>query len=89
MEVTEIILAKIYRFYQPSSHSRGFFARVKIFNSIGPSLWISVAHKTPSYDILPKVAFDKTAFVKFKQNIDETDLKQTKSVGKFIPAYRF
>jgi hypothetical protein len=46
----------------------------------------SLAHKTPSYDsnMLPKVVFDKTAFVKFKicnnfnQNIDETDLKQPK-----------
>jgi hypothetical protein len=28
MEVTEIILAKIYRFCQLLSHSRGFFARV-------------------------------------------------------------
>jgi hypothetical protein len=45
-----------------------------------------MAHKTPSYDtnMLPKVVFDKTAFVKYKisnnfdQNIDETDLKQPK-----------
>jgi hypothetical protein len=28
MEVTDIILAKIYRFCQLLSHSRGFFARV-------------------------------------------------------------
>jgi hypothetical protein len=28
MEVTEIILAKIYRFCQLSSHGRGFLARV-------------------------------------------------------------
>jgi hypothetical protein len=42
-----------------------------------------------------RVVFDKTAFVKFKisnnfkQNIDETDLKNQKSVGKSIPAYGF
>jgi hypothetical protein len=47
---------------------------------------ISLAYKTPSYDInmLPKVVYDKTAFVKFKivdnfkQNIDETNSKQPK-----------
>ncbi len=45
--------------------------------------------------MLPKVVFDKTAFVefkiskKFKQNIVETDLKQPKSIRKSIPAYRF
>jgi hypothetical protein len=39
------------------------------------------------------VVFDKTAFVKFKisnnckQNNDEIDLKQPKSIGKSIPAY--
>jgi hypothetical protein len=41
-------------------------------------------YKTPSYDtnMLPKIVFDKTAFVKFKisnnfkQNIYETDSKQ-------------
>jgi hypothetical protein len=67
-----------------------FFAWVWIFKSIGSSLWISLAHKTPSYDtnMLPKVVFDKTAFVKFKisntfkQNIDETDLKQPKTHRK-------
>ncbi len=45
-----------------------------------------MAHKKPSYatNMLPKVVFDKTAFVKFKisnnfkQNIDETDSKQKK-----------
>ncbi len=88
MEVTEIILAKIYRFCQLSSHSRGFFAKVKIFNSKGPSLWVSLAHKIPTYDtnMLPKMVFDNTAFVKFlismtfkfQQNIDETDSKQPK-----------
>jgi hypothetical protein len=42
--------------------------------------------------MLPKIVFDKTAFVEFKiinnckQNIDETDLKQPKSIGKTIPA---
>jgi hypothetical protein len=45
--------------------------------------------------MLTKVVFDKTVFVKFeisnnlKQNIDETDLKQQKSIGKFITAYGF
>jgi hypothetical protein len=65
-----------------------------IFKSIGPSLWISLAHKTPSYDtkILLKVVFDRTAFVKFKSsknykhNIVET---QTKSIGISIPANGF
>jgi hypothetical protein len=37
MAVTDIILAKIYRFCQLLSHSRRFFARVKIFKSIGSS----------------------------------------------------
>ncbi len=45
-----------------------------------------LSHKTPSSAsiMLPKVVFDKTAFVKFKtsnhsqQNIDDTDLKQPK-----------
>ena len=45
-----------------------------------------MAHKTPSYDtnMLPKIFFDKNMFVKFKiinylkQNIDETDSKQSK-----------
>ncbi len=86
MEVTEIILLK--RFCQLSSRSRGFFARVWIFKSIGPSPWISLAHKTPSYDtiIVPKVFFDKNmcVTVKFeisnylKQNNDETDSEQPK-----------
>ncbi len=46
--------------------------------------------------MLPKVAFDKTAFVKFKisnnskQNIDETHIQNNqKSIGKSIPAYGF
>jgi hypothetical protein len=40
--------------------------------------------------MLPKVVYDKTAFVKckininFKQNIDETDQKQPKFIGKSI-----
>jgi hypothetical protein len=58
---------------------------------------MSLAHKTPSNDtnMLLKVVFDKTAFVElkitnyFKQNIDETDSKQPKSIGKSIPAYGF
>jgi hypothetical protein len=39
--------------------------------------------------------FGKTVFVKFKisnsfeQTIDETDLKQPKSIGKSIPSYGF
>ncbi len=45
-----------------------------------------MVHKTPSGDtnMLPKVVFDKTLFVKFKisnnfkQKIDETDSKQPK-----------
>ncbi len=41
VEVIKLILAKIYRFFQLLSHSRGFFARVQIFKSIGSSLWIS------------------------------------------------
>jgi hypothetical protein len=97
MVVTEIILAKIYRFCQLSSHSRWFFARIWNLKSIGPSLWISLAHKTPSYDtnMLPKEVFDKTVFVKFKisnnfnQNIDEAQSKKPKITGKFIPAYGF
>ncbi len=48
--------------------SHGFLSRLQIFKSIGPSLWISLAHKTPFYDtkMLLKVIFDKTAFVKVK-----------------------
>jgi hypothetical protein len=86
MEVLEIILAKIYsRFCQLSSHSRGFvLLGYRLFKSIGPSLLISLVHKTPfdGINMLPKVVFDKTAFVKFKisnnfkQTIDETDSKQ-------------
>jgi hypothetical protein len=39
--------------------------------------------------------FDKIAILKFKissnykENMDETDLKQPKSIGKSIPAYEF
>jgi hypothetical protein len=80
MEVTEIILVKTYRFFQLSSHGCGFF------KFVGPGLWISWEHKTPSFDtnMLPKIAFDRLEFVKFiifnnfKQNIDETDSKQPK-----------
>ncbi len=59
MEVAEIILAKIYR----SRRSRGFIARLQIFKSKGPSIWISLAHNAPSFDtnMLQKVVFDKTA----------------------------
>ncbi len=48
MEVTEIILAKIYRICHLSSHSRGYFARVLIFKSIQGKafgfLWITRHH---------------------------------------------
>ncbi len=68
------------------SPSHGVLSRLQIFKFIGPSLWISLAHNTPSYDtkMLLKVNFDKTAFVKFKisnnlkQNIDDTHSKQPK-----------
>ncbi len=75
MEVTEIILAKVLRLCQLSSHSHGFLIKLQIFKSIGPSLWISLggggigsAHKTPSCDTkkLGKDVFDKTVFVKFQ-----------------------
>ncbi len=68
------IFVKIYRFCQLSS--RGFFARVWIFKSIGPSLWISLAQKTQSYDtnMLPKVVFDKTGL---SMPIDFKNLKKT------------
>jgi hypothetical protein len=50
----------------------------------------SLAHKTQSYNtnMLLKVFFDKTVFLKFKisnhfeRNIDETDLKQSKIHGE-------
>ncbi len=56
-----------------------------------------MAHKTPSYDsnLLLKVIFNKTAFVKFnisnnfKQNIDEHIQNNQKSIKKFMPAYGF
>jgi hypothetical protein len=68
----------------------GFLSRLWIFKSIGPSLRIPLAHKTPFYDtkMLPKVVFDKTAFVKFKisntfkQHIDGTHSKQPKIHGE-------
>jgi hypothetical protein len=71
------------------SHSRGFLFRLQIFKSTWPSLWISLAHKAPSYDTkMPlRVVFDKKVFVKFyfiniinnfKTN-DETQLKTTKN----------
>ncbi len=67
------------------------------FKSLGPSLWISLAHKTPSYDtkIPLTVFFDNTAFVKFKisnnfkQNFDKKIQSKQKSIGKSIPAYGF
>ncbi len=38
-----------------------FFLGLKIFKSIGPSPWISLAHKTTSFDakMLLKIFFDK------------------------------
>jgi hypothetical protein len=65
MEVTEIILAKFYRFCQVSSHSRRSFARVQIFKSIGPNLWISLAHKTLSYDT---ICFRRLSLIKKRDN---------------------
>ncbi len=49
-----------------SSHSRGFLSRLKIFKSMGPSLWTSLEHKTPSYDTKMnlKVIFDKNSVCK-------------------------
>ncbi len=49
MEVTEIILAKVSRLCQLSSHSRGILSRLWIFKSIGLSIRISLACKTRSY----------------------------------------
>jgi hypothetical protein len=57
-----------------------------LIHRVYPTLRISLAHKTSSYDTkkLLKVIFDKTAFVKFKitnnfkQNIEETHSKQPK-----------
>jgi hypothetical protein len=71
---------------QLSGHSHGFLSKLETFKSIGSSLWISMAHKTPSYDakMLLKDVFDKLALVKFQinnnftQNIDETHSKQPK-----------
>jgi hypothetical protein len=65
------------------------------YRFLGPSLWISLAHKTPSYNIkmLQKIIFDKTAFVKFKisnnflKNIVETHLKQPKIHRKILTSY--
>ncbi len=72
MEVTEIILAKIYGFCQLSSQS----------------LWISLAHKTPSCDsnVLTKVVFDKTAFVNLKLviTLKKTVIKQIENNQKSI-----
>ncbi len=76
MEDTVIILPEVQRLCQLSSYSRGFLSGLQIFKSIGPRLWISLVHKTPSYDTK-----GKTAFVKFQildQNIDETHSKQQK-----------
>ncbi len=54
-------------------------------------------HKTPSYgtNMLLKLVFDKTTFVKFensnnfKQNFDEKIKDNQKSIGKSIPARGF
>jgi hypothetical protein len=71
----------------------------QILKSIGPNLWISLAHKTPTYDtrLLLKTIFDKPAFVKFKinNNLNKIILKHIQnnqtSIGKSIPAlaYKF
>ncbi len=80
MGVKEIILANVSRLCQLSSHSRGLLSKLLIFKCTGPSLWISWAHKTPSYNTK---CFWRS-FVKFmiinnfKQNIDETYSKQPK-----------
>ena len=68
-----------------NSQSRVFCQGID-FESIEPSLQISLACKTPSNDskMLLKVVFDQTAFKKFrisdnfKQNIYETHSKQQK-----------
>jgi hypothetical protein len=84
MKVTEIILAKVSRLGQLSSHSHGFLS-YRFLNPLGLAyefLW----RTRQSYDLkmLLKVVFDKTALVKFKisknfkQNIDETHSKQPK-----------
>ncbi len=78
MEVTEIILVKSIDFVSCRVTVAGFLLGYRLLK---PSLWISLAHKASSYDtnMLPKVVFHKTAFVKFKisnnikQNFDETD----------------
>ncbi len=81
MEVTEIILAKVSRLCQLSSHSSRFLPKTIIFKFIGLSLqFFSLAHKTQFYDtkLQLKVVFANTVLVKFKisnkskQNIDET-----------------
>jgi hypothetical protein len=80
IKVTEIILAKVSRLCQLSSHSRGFFSRLQIFRSIGPSLWIFFGGGGGGAPLI----FDKTVFAKFrirnnlKQNIDEILPKQLK-----------
>jgi hypothetical protein len=66
MEVSEIILAEVSRLCQLSSYNCGFLSRLQIFKSIGPSLWISLVHKTTFYDtkMLLKVVFDKNSLCK-------------------------
>ena len=78
MEITEIILAKVSRLCQLSSHRRGFLSRLKIFKSIGHIIWISLAQKTPSYGTK---MLHKRAFVKFKisNNFRQNTFKTTKN----------
>ncbi len=38
LEITEIMLAKVSRLCQLSSHSRGFLSRLQIFKYIGPTV---------------------------------------------------
>ncbi len=93
MEVTEIYnFGGNLWFCQLSSHSWGLFTRAQVFKTIGPSLLISLAQRTPSFDtnMLPKVVFNIKVFVKFKisnnskQNMDETDSKQPKIHRKIL-----
>ncbi len=69
MKVTEIILAKILIDFVNCRVTVGFFfLGYRFLNTYGPGLLISLVHKAPSYDtnLLPKVVFDKTVFVKCK-----------------------
>ncbi len=69
-----------------------------MFESIGPSLWIFLAHKTPTYDtkMFLKGTFDKIAglsnlrLVIILNKTGMTDIENNKkSIGKSNPAYGF